>query len=324
MRRPEEEIEMARSILGFAAIAVILAAGLFLWFNFTNSDDHAEPSVEFEQMASPYWSGADQMVTVDGLPVRVRIEGPVDAPVLVMIHGFSFSLETWDSWASELRQDYRIIRMDLPGHGLTGPDPQTRYSVDQTVSLIGSMLDALHIEDAILVGNSLGGLVSWKLAVLRPYLVDRLVLIAPGAYSINGVTQTPVAVPAGVAFYLTQSPQIMIDAATASLFGDPSRMDPELPVRVGDLMRGEGVGQALVDRLTVFTLPDPVEELTQIDQPTLVLWGALDVMVPVAHAERIVNDLPAARLVIHDDLGHVPHEEAPEQTLVAVLDFLNE
>jgi pimeloyl-ACP methyl ester carboxylesterase len=315
---------MSRSIIGFVIMAAALAVGLVFWINAPSSDDHTDDPAQIAQMASPYWSDMDQMVVAGDLPMRVRIEGPVGAPVLVMVHGFSFSLETWDAWAVGLVGDYRIIRMDLPGHGLTGPDPQKRYSVDQTVSLVASLLDTLDVQQATLVGNSLGGLVSWRLACLRPDLVERLVLIAPGAYSINGVTETPVAVPAGVAFYLTDGPQLMIDAATAGLFGDASRMDADLPARVGDLMRGEGVGQALVERLEVFTLPDPVEALSHVIQPTLVLWGGRDVMIPVAHADQFLTDLPDARSIIYDDLGHIPHEEAPEQTLADLLEFLAE
>ena len=109
---------------------------------------------------SQFWSEDDQWVDADGMTFRVREQGPENAPVIVLIHGFSYSLESFDAWAENLASDYRVVRFDLPGHGLTGPDPQRRYSVEQTVALTTSLLDALGHDDVVLAGNSLGGLVA--------------------------------------------------------------------------------------------------------------------------------------------------------------------
>jgi pimeloyl-ACP methyl ester carboxylesterase len=312
-----EEKRMSRILIGILALVVLVLAGLWL---FTRSG----PSVVPVDETSPYWLDADRRVDLEGRSVRVRIEGPETAPVLVMIHGFSFSLESWDAWAADLAADYRVVRMDLPAHGLTGPDPQRRYSIPETVDFTADLLDALEISDATIIGNSLGGLVAWRLAADRPDLATRLVLVAPGAYSINGVTEDPVPVPAGIAFYFRSAPQVMINAATAGLYGDASRMDPAVPERVGDLMGGDGIGDALVERLEVFTLPDPTADLARVTADTLVLWGGLDAMIPVEHADRIIGDLQRARAIIYDDLGHVPHEEDPARTLIDVRAFLED
>lgn len=272
---------------------------------------------------APWWTADDRLVEVEGMTVRVRLEGAETAPPLVLIHGFSHSLESWDAWAGELSADYRVIRMDLPGHGLTGPDPRQRYSVAETVTFVSSLLDELDIDRAALIGNSLGGLVAWRFAAEEPERVERLVLLAPGGFSINGVTEEPVAVPMGVRFYLTQAPQPVIAAATQSLFGDASRMDPDMPARVHGLMRREGVGEAMVQRLEVFTLPDPRAELARVKAPTLIVWGGADIIVPPDHAARFVAAMPNATLAMFDDLGHVPHEEDPARTLVAVREFLD-
>lgn len=311
---------MSRTLLALLALAALIVIGALVWFMMRPA---AEPALEqAARIESPYWSEPDRLVDVDGVMTRVRSEGPVDAPVIVMVHGFSYSLESWDAWARDLSADYRVIRMDLPGHGLTGPDPQRRYSVPQTVDFLGALIDELGLDHVTLVGNSLGGLVSWRLAAQRPDLVARLILVAPGAYSINGVTDQPVAVPMGVSFYFTQAPEAMVAAASAGLFGDARRMDPGLPGRVHDLMQTPGVGQALVERLEVFTLPDPTADLARVQAPALVLWGGRDVMIPVAQASRITADLPQAELIIYDDLGHIPHEEDPARTVADVRAFL--
>ncbi|WP_417497413.1 alpha/beta fold hydrolase [Maricaulis sp.] len=312
---------MSRSVLALLALAALVVIGALVWM-LTRPGAEEVPLDSEARLDSPYWSDADRLVDVDGVMARVRSEGPADAPVIVMVHGFSYSLESWDAWAADLSADYHVIRMDLPGHGLTGPDPQQRYSVPETVEFLGNLLDELDLEHVTLAGNSLGGLVSWRLAAERPELVDHLVLVAPGAYSINGVTEEPVAVPMGVSFYLTSAPEAMVAAASAGLFGDVSRMDPALPARVHALMNTPGVGQALVERLEVFTLPDPTADLARVQAPTLVMWGGRDVMIPVEQASRIAGDLPQAELVIYDDLGHVLHEEDSARTVADVRAFL--
>ncbi|WP_417495414.1 alpha/beta fold hydrolase [Maricaulis sp.] len=311
---------MSRTVIAFIVLAALIVIGALAWML---TRPAADPALDqAARLDSPYWTDADRLVDIDGVMARVRSEGPADAPVIVMVHGFSYSLESWDGWAEDLSADHRVIRMDLPGHGLTGPDPLQRYSVPQTVEFLGALLDELGLDHVTLAGNSLGGLVSWRLAAERPDLVDRLVLVAPGAYSINGVTDQPVAVPMGVSFYLTSAPEAMVAAASAGLYGDVSRMDPALPARVHALMQTPGVGQALVERLEVFTLPDPTADLAQVQAPALVLWGGRDVMIPVEQAARIAADLPQAELIIHDDLGHILHEEDPARTVADVRAFL--
>ncbi len=300
---------------------VLLVAGGAVWLLLGPVEDAGVETAE--AVDSPYWNAAtDRFVDVDGVTARVRVEGPNDAPVLVLVHGFSHSLESWDGWAADLLADYRVVRMDLPGHGLTGPDPQQRYSVPQTVDFLAGLLDALEIEQAHLAGNSLGGLVAWRYAADHAGRVDRLVLVSPGGFSINGVTEDPVPVPIGVSFYLTQAPEAMVAAATGALYGDVSRLDPTVPERVHALMRREGVGEAMVERLEVFTLPAPEADLARVMAPTLILWGERDAMVPVEHAALFEAVLPDARLVTYPDLGHVAQEEDPARTLVDVREFL--
>ena len=198
-----------------------------------------------------------------------------------------------------------------------------RYSVPQTVDFINGLLETLDVEHATLTGSSLGGLIAWRLASRYPARVDKLVLIAPGAYSINGVTEEPVEVPVAVSTYFEQSSQPIINFVTSGMFGDATRMDPELPLRIGAFTRREGNSQALIERLEVFTLPDPTEALSAIHVPTLLLWGDRDSIITVDHAARLVEDMPNAHAIIYPGLGHIPHEEDPTSTLPDLRDFLN-
>ncbi|WP_412545225.1 alpha/beta fold hydrolase [Maricaulis sp. MIT060901] len=312
---------MMKWILGLVVILLVVVGWMF--FKPEPAAD-LRPASERPVPTSPYWSEDDHWVDADGMTFRVREQGPQGAPVIVLIHGFSYSLESFDAWAEDLAVDYRVVRFDLPGHALTGPDPQQRYSVRETVALTASLLDSLGHDDVVLVGNSLGGLVSWRLAAEQPELVSRLILLAPGGFSINGVTENPVPVPAPVAFFMTSAPQAMVGAASAGLFGDPTNMPAELPGRVHDLMRQPGVGQALVERLEVFTLPAPETDLARVEADTLILWGELDRIVPPDHGPRFVDAMPSARLEVMPGLGHVVHEEAPEVSLERVRAFLED
>lgn len=307
---------MKRVLLVLVVAIALAAAGIGYW-----AWRAGEP-LSTADLEAAYLTPADRYLEIDGVKTRVRVEGPETAPVMVMLHGYSMSLETWDAWAGDLKADHRVIRFDLPGHGLTGPDPERRYSVPQTVAFLDEVLDELGVESATLIGNSLGGLVAWRYAVDHPSSVDALILLAPGGYPINGVTDEPAPVPAAMKAYLTLAPEVGVKAALQAVYGDPAKVTEAQVERVRDMMRMEGVGAALIERLEVFTLPDPEPLLVQVTAPTLILWGAKDVMVPVADAEKMAARMADARVITYADLGHMPQEEAPERSLADVRAFL--
>lgn len=136
-----------------------------------------------------YLTAADRIVTVEGIPFRVRDEGPRNAPALVLIHGFSFSLESWDEWAAGLVPHYRVIRFDLAGHGLHGADPEGRSSSATRMRRILALMDALGIRRASSPATAMAAC-SWHIAAAHPRRVDELVLVDSAAWSINGVTES--------------------------------------------------------------------------------------------------------------------------------------
>lgn len=280
-----------------------------------------ESAIPSAATTSAYFLSQDAQLEIDGLKIRYRDEGPRGASAIIMVHGFASSLETWDSLAAELSNDYRVIRLDLPGHGLTGPDPESRYTNEETVEFLGKFVTALDIKKPLLIGNSSGGLVSWRLAAKSPEAVSGLVLIAPGGFSINGVTETPVEVPMMVKFYLTKAPMAGVKQATGALYGDPEKLSEARINSVHDMMVWPGNGDAFVARAASFTLPDPTEDLQGIEVPTLIIWGDKDVMVPAAHAEKFAAAMPKVTLKLYENAGHVPQEETPEQLASDVREF---
>lgn len=272
--------------------------------------------------ASEYMTPSDRMMTIAGANVRVRIEGPADAPPLILLHGFIYSLETWDAWAEALKADYRVIRFDLLGHGLSGPDPKKRYSPQERADFLVDVMNALGIERAVVGGNSLGGLAAWRFAAANPSRVSALVLVSPGAYPTNGVGDTPLSPPAPMALFLRTAPDVGVAATLGNIYFDKSYVTPEKIALVRDMMRQPGNGDAYVQSIEEFSLPDPEPLLSSISAPTLILWGKQDAVIPVGHGERMTAVIPNSELISYENVGHVAQEEAANQTIADVKAFL--
>ncbi|WP_306252508.1 alpha/beta fold hydrolase [Parvularcula sp. IMCC14364] len=308
---------MIKKLLIFLFVVVILiifAGGFMIWFQ-----TKGEPANQLEQT---YMTPADRFVEVAGVRVRVREEGPVDAQPLVLIHGFTFSLETWDAWAEELKSDYRVIRYDLLGHGLTGPDPQSRYAPQERAVFLGQLLEALELEQPVIAGNSLGGLAAWRFAATAPESLAALILVSPGAYPQNGVTEEPAEVPDAMKAYLLLAPPEGVKMSADLIYADGNKITPERLTVLRDMMRREGNGPAMIESVEEFVLPDPEPLLSKITVPTLILWGEEDLLIPPADGVRMQKTIADARLITYPGVGHSAQEEAPAQTVADVRLFL--
>ena len=280
------------------------------------------PTEAESTLLNPYFASSDTLMTVDGVDIRYRDEGPKDAPILVMVHGFTASLETWEALADNLKADYRIIRLDLPGHGLSSADASGDYSNARTADLFNLLLTQLELDDVTIIGNSLGGLVAWRVALDNTETIEKLVLISPGGFSINDVTETPVDVPMMVKFYLTKAPAAGVKQASTALYGDPSKLTVARLKVIEDMMKQPGNGDAFVARAGQFTLPAPEKDLQKVEAQTLIIWGDKDIMVPPAHGQKFIKLMPNATLKTYEGVGHVPQEEAPEKLAADIRSFL--
>lgn len=284
------------------------------------TQDGPAPRGDDARWAAP----GDQWLAVEGVRLRVRDEGPRAAAPLVLLHGFTFSLESWDAWAVDLARDHRVVRYDLAGHGLSAADPQARYGTMDRVRRLRALLDRLGIARATLAGNSFGALVAWNFAALYPERVDRLILVDSAAYSINGVTERPVPVPPAMRAYLLAPTPPAVAASAALVFAHPERLPPARLERMRAMIARPGNGPALLAHLEQFTLPEPTARLARVRAPTLILWGRQDRVVPVDHADRIAAAMPRARRIVYEDVGHAPQEETPARSLADVRAFLAE
>lgn len=277
---------------------------------------------------APRWAPPPStFVTVDGIRVHLRDEGPRTDPVpIVLLHGTSASLHTWDGWTAALAPARRVIRLDLPGFGLSDGFADGDYAIARYVGFLQRWLDRLGVPRAIVAGNSLGGQIAWALAVADPSRVAGLVLVDAAGFPLAS-TSVPIGfrlarLPVANRLFTHLLPRAVIRSSLRNVYGDPSRVTEALVTRYYELTLREGNRAAVVRRLTTRSgAPDP-EGLRALRTPTLILWGGRDRLIPPDHAEHFAARLAGSRVVRFDALGHVPQEEDPAATAAAVLPFV--
>ena len=279
------------------------------------------------ELKEKYAAVSSAFIAVEDMEVHYRDEGSkTDSLPLVLIHGTGSSLQTFDAWAAALKKEKRVIRMDIPAFGLTGPFPNRQYSIDHYVDFIHHFLSALGVEKCILGGNSLGGQIAWNYTAQYPAMVQKLILIDAAGYSIQSqsvpigfkIARTPVL--KNIMTFIT--PRFMVKESVQNVYADKAKVTDMLVDRYFDLTLREGNRQALVDRLNLVGDTSPVQLIKNIQQPTLILWGEKDLLIPIKFAYLFHNDLPNDTLVILKNMGHVPMEESPQESLAPVLEFL--
>jgi pimeloyl-ACP methyl ester carboxylesterase len=293
----------------------VILAGLAAWA-YTPDRSGAALRAKYDDPATSY-------PNIDGIKLRVRDTGPKAAPTLILLHGFGGSLETWEPWATTLDKTYRVIRIDLPGFGLTGPDPTNDYSDRRATTLIAALMDRLNIQKATLIGNSLGGRIAWQFAAAYPSRTDKLILISPDGFASPGFDYNKAPnVPFIMKLLPYTLPKFMLRANLAVAYANPKNLTPTTLNRYQDMMLAPGDRAAMLSRMAQTTLTPPAPTLAKIQAPTLLLWGAKDAMIPISNAADYEHNIPHATLITLPSLGHVPFEEAPAASLAPVLEFL--
>ncbi len=289
------------------------------------------PDWPVETLVARWAPPPSDFIEVKGQLVHLRDEGPRDDPMpIVLVHGTSASLHTWEGWVKVLKRQRRVITFDLPGFGLTGPFtgayPLDNYHGDNYARFVLDLLDTLKVERVVMGGNSLGGEVAWRTAFMAPQRVASLVLV-----DAVGPAFTPIEVPIG--FQLARVPLLnrvsewalpreLVQQSVASVYGDPAKVTPELVDRYFELTLREGNRRALRLRMQDLVMGEHADRIGTLKLPTLILWGGRDRLIPPDSGRQFQQLIAGSQLLVFDDLGHVPQEEDPARTVVPVRAFL--
>jgi pimeloyl-ACP methyl ester carboxylesterase len=307
-----------------AGILLVIIVLVMTWY-------HAD--IPVNALEGTYFTPESSYIQVGDSKVHVRQRG--SGPTLFLIHGSFASLHTWDGWESELMKSYKTISMDLPGHGLTGPNASKTYSTDDYEKLVIALADILHVDTFYVAGNSMGGNVAWKIALRHPQRAKKLILVDAtgfGRFTTDSATSKKQSVP--FIFKMLQSktfsklltgitPRFLVKMNMEQVYGDPTRITSADVDRFYDLLLREGNRQATLERLRK-PGQDCSDSIPFIQVPTLILWGEKDRWIPVEHAFRFAKAIQSSQLKVFPQAGHVPMEEIPSESAQEVFNFLNQ
>jgi pimeloyl-ACP methyl ester carboxylesterase len=254
--------------------------------------------------------------------IHYRDEGEGD--VLLLLHGAFSSLHTFNEWNKSLKKHYRVIRLDLMGFGLTGPNDANDYSMENHIRVLKTFLNILKIEKCHVVGNSLGGWLAWEFTYRYPQKVDKLVLIDSAGFLEEENVPIPFKLARTPVFgriikYVVR-PQIL-EQFLRQVYFDQSKVTEQLITRYYELFNREGNPDAFL-KLVNQPVSDNTAALKHINNKTLILWGREDMWIPVHNAYRFHAMLNNSTLKIYPKVGHIPMEEIPEESLLDVMNFL--
>ncbi|GAB2610613.1 alpha/beta fold hydrolase [Belliella aquatica] len=285
-----------------------------------------------EVLIEKYANESSYFINVDGINMHVNVQG--EGEPIFLIHGSFSSMHTWEAWAMELSPYFMTISMDLPGHGLTGPDAEKRYGVEEYADLLFGLADNLGIDEFHIAGNSMGGAVALRMASEKPERILTLNLVnssgAPNRAVVNtnskrtNTSKAPIfqlaSHPIFSKILLKCTPKFLFKMNIYQVYFDSEKIKDESVTRYYELMRREGNRRATLDRLT--TRKALNIDFEKIKMPVLITWGREDTWIPLANGERLAAAIPEAKLKVFDRVGHVPMEEMPTETVIEYLSFL--
>lgn len=294
-------------------LVVVAAIGAAFYFL-------SAPDIPRAALEAKYGATASEFLTLpDGTRAHVRDEGPRNAPVLVLLHGSNASLYTWRPWVQRLSPTFRVVTMDLPGHGLTGAIASGDYSEKGMADFVKALADKLGLAKFALGGNSMGGGIAARFAETWPDRVTQLVLVDAGGLPTKQGDKIPLAfrlarIPVLNRILLYVTPRSLVVEGLNDAIVHKAIITDAMIDQYWDFARMAGTRAATRDR---FALPWDrfvADHAGAIRAPTLILWGEEDHLIPVASGHAWAKAIPGARLIVYPATGHIPQEEVPDQS----------
>jgi pimeloyl-ACP methyl ester carboxylesterase len=234
-------------------------------------------------------------------------------------------LNTWDSVVIDLKPHKRVICLDLPGFALTGPSPENAYNFPYYSKFIDSFTTRLQIKRFILVGNSMGGAISWNYALHNPARLAKMVLIDAAGYPKKGESGSlgfKLASTPGINnLLLYVTPKALVRKSLETVYYDQSRVTDAQVERFHDVAIREGNREAALQIFKGSFKGNP-ETIKSIKTPTLILWGDKDNLIGVNNVENFLQDIKGSKAEIYKNIGHVPMEEVPGKVASSILGFV--
>lgn len=311
---------MRKFLIGLAIVIAALT-GAFWYFS--------TPSIPRSVLEAKYGGPPSQFIVLpDGARAHYRERGPGDAPVLLLIHGSNASLFTWEPWTKRLDDAFRVVAVDLPGHGLTGAVPNHDYSQAGMTAFVKEFADKIGLGRFALAGNSMGGGIAARFAEEYPDRVTHLILVDAAGMPVKQGDRIP------LAFRLARMPvlnQIVLHITPRSLVKEglndaivrKSVLTDAMIDRYWDFARMEGTREATAERFQLPRVSFVRDHISAIKAPTLILWGEQDHLIPVAAANKFHAAIPGSKLIVYPATGHIPMEEVADRSAADVRAFLS-
>ncbi len=274
---------------------------------------------DVEDLRTKYGSPPSQFITLsNGVVAHLRDEGDSDAPPIVLVHGHSEDLHTWNKLVNHLVGSFRVIRFDLRRHGLTGPAPDNEYTIESYVSDLSMVIEHLGIDSFALAGHSMGGRISVKYTMANPARVSSLILLSASGAPRRENTPQPMALrlmrnPIG-RFLVKRiwSRNMAKDSLADMVFDDSSITEEEID-RMWDLSKYPGSMDAMFREFAETWKDFNPTEIGGIATDTLLIWGEEDTICPESMGEWYHSQLPNSTMVGLPRIGHNPQFECPDR-----------
>jgi pimeloyl-ACP methyl ester carboxylesterase len=306
----------------FAILLAIVAvlAGAFWYFS--------TPDIPRATLEAKYATPPSAFLKLsDGTRVHYRDRGPKEAPTLVLLHGSNASFLTWEPWAKSLSDTYRVVSVDLPGHGLTGAVPNKDYSQEGMVAFTLAFADALRLQRFALAGNSMGGGVAARFAEEHPDRLTALILVDAAGMPVRQGDRVP------LAFRIARMPvlnQLVLHVTPRSLASEGLNdaivhkeiLNDAMIDSYWEFARMEGTREATLERFSSPWDTYVRDHIRAITMPTLILWGEQDHLIPVEAGREFRKAIPGSKLIVYPKTGHIPMEEVAAQSAADVRAFL--
>jgi len=257
---------------------------------------------------------AEKFLQIQDLRIRYKESGDAEAPKLLLIHGLAGSIESWVEVFDEFSQSFHVIAVDLPGCGQSDKPP-LQYTVDYFAEFVCRFMEFTGFHPAILVGHSMGGMIS-----IKTYRKCREKIVGMVLIDAAGMSETPakkIREYMGDRWNMERLKKFYRDCVLGRLgILDEARLRESLR-----MLEDPGFLRAYLSSLDSISKPLSPEDLKEIRIPTLIIWGSDDKLTPLEDGVRLNQAISGSKFVVIEGAGHSPHSEAPKQVVQEIKDF---